>query len=385
MRHVTADVLISALVVLGMVVFLLTLVPDHYTQSLGGDHPYYQEIARAPLQSTAPAPWRYRILNPALASALMAAGLSSSAAFLTLTAVFAAASCVLMRIYLQQLGVSLFAARAGALLFAVSVGAFVPLRRYYGYTDAMTNFFILLVLVLAAAHRHIAAAVALGIGTLAKESTLLVVPFVAWRAAVSGRSWRAPALLAVVPVAVFLLLRIVVGPDPSGGLPLALSLQTQFDYWQTAMVHGPVRWVLWSFAYSMGPVWLLAAMGFRHNASFVLSMALYALPILVPLARTTDTERALMLLFPIAFPLAAYVMDRARDDHRAIWKAGVVILCTWLAQLTFDWTPQWRVGPVNAKDLGFITLCLVPVLVYLPGLPGRQTTALSWPSVRTGK
>ena len=372
------EALLWLALVLAMLAFLLVAIPAHFTESQGGDYPYYVQMAQAPLENSAPSPWRYRLLNPFLASLLMNAGIPTNVAFLSLTTVFAAASCVLMRIYLQQLGLSVFGARAGALLFAVSVGAYIPLRRYYGYTDALTNSLILLVLVLTAARRHWLTVVTLGVGTVAKESLLLLLPWLTRRLVAIGTPWRATLAVIGVPVAVFLALRLIVPPAPSGA-PVALTLEAQFEYWRTAMVNGPIRWLLWAFAYSMGPVWLLAAPALRNNMTFVGSMALYAIPLLVPLTRTTDTERALMLLFPIVYPLAALALEQCGKPS-ATWVAAVAIACTWVAQLTFDWVPQARLGPVNAKDFAFLVLCVLPMLLVLRAQTrATQARRLAWP------
>jgi hypothetical protein len=356
------EVLFWLALVLALLAYVLVAVPSHFTESQGGDYPYYVQMAETPLNNSVPSPWRYRLLNPYFASLLTGAGVSTDVAFLSLTTAFAAVSCMLMRVYLQQLGLSVFAAWTGALLFAVSVGAYIPLRRYYGYTDALTNSLILLVLVLTVARRHVLTAVALGVGTLAKESMLLLLPFLAQRLKAIKTPWRVAVAVLAVPIAMFVALRVLVPTEPSGTDPVALTLEAQLEYWRTAMVNGPIRWVLWSLAYSMGPVWLLAAIGLRGNLPFVGSTALYALPVLIPLARTTDTERALMLLFPIVFPLAAYALQPFIKS-RSVWVAAVAIACTWGAQLTFDWTPQLRLGPVNAKDAVFAALCLVPALL----------------------
>ena len=385
MREIVIDTIVAVLIIAAMVLFLFAAIPAHYPQSQGGDYPYYEDMARSLLDNGAPSPWRYRLLNPLFASWLIAAGMSANAAFLTLTAIFSVASCVLMRVYLGQLGLPLAAARAGALLFAVSVGAFIPLRRYYGYTDALTNCLILLVLVLTAARRHVAVSLALGVGTVAKESMLLLLPFLAHRLKAARASWRHALLVLLPPVAVFAALRLFVPAHPSGNDPVALTWDAQVEYWRTAMVNGPVRWLLWAFAYSMGPVWLLALAGARRNLSFIASMSLYALPVLVPLTRTTDTERALMLLFPIVFPLAAHSCVGCNRRGVVVF-AVIASACTWIAQLTFDWVPQLRLGPVNAKDIAFLVLCVVPLVVLVRYRSSRSTAQpLAWPDDGVGR
>jgi hypothetical protein len=371
-----ADALFMLAVTLGLAVYVLVANPLHLSQSAGGDFPYYVQIAAAPLDNAVPSPWRYRLLNPVMASWLMNAGLTAEAAFFALTSVFAWISCVLMQIYLRDLGLSGPASRAGTLLFAVSVGAYIPLRRYFGYTDALTNALILLVLILALRRRYAHVTVALALGAVAKESLLLLVPFLAWRAVRDGQ-WRAAASMVAAPIAVFLVLRIIIAADSSGSSPMALTWSTQLEYWQTAMVHGIARWVLWSFAYSMGPIWLLAAVALRENTKFAATLLPYALAILAPLTRTTDTERALMLLFPIVIPIAAHAIEQCRGRRVAL-VASLTVAATWLAQLTFDWSAAMRLGPVNAKDMTFAALCVLPAIMVLAARQRQRARPLTW-------
>jgi hypothetical protein len=371
-----ASLLIAA-VLAAIVVYLFQTVPDYLATAPGGDHPYYVEIARGGFDNHAAAPWRYRVLYPYLAALVRSTGASTSVSFFIVTLAFAFASCVLMRAFLRQLSVSTFAATAGALLFTVSVGAYVPLRRGYGYPDTVTNFFVLLALTCLAANRRAAVAAALGVGAFAKESMLLVVPFVA------ARLWAARERLVTIvavlfpPILVFVVLRVVMAPV-DGSSSLALTWQAQVDYWKTAMVNGVARWILWSIAYSMGPVWLLAAIAVPRNWTFVRDFGWYVLPLVAPLVRTTDTERALMLSFPLVFALAANAIDGVgRARHRATIVA-LVTACVLGSQMTWDWSPTMRLGIVNAKDLVFLALSLtVLALVWRPSLDASP--ALAWP------
>lgn len=361
---------------------MFAAVPGYFVETQGGDYPHYVRIAASPLASGVPSPWLYRPLNPLFASLVIKAGVPADVAFFVLTFAWALASCLLMQAYLRLLSLSPFAARTGAVLFAVSVGAYVPLRRYYGYPDALTNGFILLVLVSAASGRRVATTVALGLGSLAKESLLLLLPFLAWRSTAAGVRWPRLVAMLSVPVAVYVLLRLVIPSTDPNGHSVALSLDAQIGYWKTAMVHGWVRWVLWAFAYSMGPVWVIAALGAPRNGRFIGQFALFLLALLAPLARTTDTERALMLAFPVVFPLAAYAIDLCGDRRRACAVAAIAIACTWAAQLTFDWSPSARVGPVNAKDVVFVLLCVTPAAAVMwcsRRSPSPAVSPLTWP------
>jgi hypothetical protein len=362
---VIIDVLLIILLLCAILGYLFAFAPEFFYQSQGGDYPYYVQIAHAPVGNAVPSPWRYRVLNPWMASLLMGIGVGTDAAFLALTVLFAGLSCLLMRIYLSQLGVSMFAARTGTLLFAVSVGAFIPLRRYYGYTDALTNALTLFILVQAQAGRYASTAALLGIGTVAKESMLLLLPYLTARLIAAGAGWRHTAAIVFVPLAVFATLRLLLPPDAGGAAPVALTWAAQVEYWRTAMVHGPGRWILWAFAYSMGPVWLLAVAGARDGAAFLRQSWLLLLPLLAPLLRTTDTERALMLAFPVVFPLAAFALERWHGSRRAAAVAVLAVACTWLAQVTFDWRAPQRLGIVTTKDAVFLVLCMAPLLPWL--------------------
>jgi hypothetical protein len=161
---------------------------------------------------------------------------------------------------------------------------------------------------------------------------------------------------------------------------LALSVEAQLDYWRTAMVHGWVRWLLWALAYSMGPLWLLAAWGAARNWPFLASSTLYLIPLLAPLLRTTDTERALMLSFPVVFPLAASVLDRHRGTAAGVVIAAIAIACQLGAQVTFEWAPTFRLGVVSPKDVVFLLLCLAPLAAVIAfRASGAAVSELKWP------
>jgi hypothetical protein len=365
-----------------LVAYLFAAIPGYFVDTQGGDYPFYVEMANDALGNAVPSPWRYRPLNPWLASWLIKAGASANAAFFTLTFIFAAASIVLLRIFLRQLSVSPFGARAGALLFAVSVGGYIPLRRYHGYPDALTNCLILVVLILVASRRSVATAIALAIGSLAKETMLLLVPFVGWRLHKASVPWQRVVAVVATPIAVYFLLRVVI-PPVAGGTPIALTFSAQIEYWREAMVHGWVRWILWAIAYSMGPVWLLAAAGLRGNWRFLGSVSLYLLALLAPLIRTTDTERALMLSFPVVFALAAHALDQRRGHTSGVIVAAIAIACQLGAQLTYEWAPTFRFWVVSPKDIVFLALCVTPLAaIALTHSTATPADPLSWPSDR---
>jgi hypothetical protein len=371
------DIAVLASVFAGILLYLLMGVPEYLDIAQGGDYPHYVAMAETPITNSVPSPWRYRLLNPLLASALMAVGIAPELAFLALTSVFAFASCVLMLVFLQHLGLTLFAARAGALLFAVSVGGFIPLRRYYGYTDGLTNLFVVLILIATIRRKFVVAAALLALGTIAKESVLLLLPFVASRVHAAHIPLMRTAAILCVPLIVFASLRLLVPPDGTGAAAIALTWEEQVGHWRNAMIHGVSRWVLWSFAYSMGPVWIIAASATPANWPFVRQSALYLLPIAAPLLRTTDTDRALMLAFPIVFPLATSAMGMCQQRRGRNLMVPASVACTLASQLTFAWSAQTTIGPVNEKDAVFLALSLLPAAILL-FCKSRRAARLSW-------
>jgi hypothetical protein len=369
--------LIAILLALGLALCVLT-TPDYLAVAAGGDFPFYVQMAASPLANAAAPPWNLRILNPALASALIAAGVPVSLAFLTLTWLFALVSSTLMGIFLRQLMVSPLASRAGALLFAASAGGCALLRRNFGYPDALTNCGILAVLICVAAKRRGLLAWALTAAAFTKETVLLMLPWCAWQA----RHWRprlAVIALIALPIGVWLMLRIALS---SADAPVAFTIGDQLAYWREAMTHGALRWILWSVVYSLGPIWLVALIAAPRNIAFIARFALFLAAVFVPLARTTDTDRALMLTFPVVIPLAACALDNCGARHRVLIASAITIACTLITQMSFAWSPAARIGPLNAKDLLVATVCLLSagvVMFYQQAAERGDRATLHWP------
>jgi len=382
-RTVLLDAAVLLAFLFSEVAYLVRFVPDYVARGHGGDYPLYVQMAEALLVNSVRSPWKFRLLNPLLASIPIRLGTSPEIAFLIVCFASAFGACLLMAMYLRQLALSEWSARAGALLFAASVGGLIPLRRYYGYPDATTNLVILAVLICAASQRAIATAISLGLAALAKESALLLLPFLALRMKVPTVWWRRAAVLGV-PVIVFVLLHTLISSsDPPGSSPLGFTISEQFRYWDTAMVHGAGRWVLWAFAYSMGPLWLIAWLSGARNPLFIKSFAPFLLVLGVPLLRTTDTERVLMLCFPVVFPLVGRALDECGNSRRRSVVAVVTGICTLGAQLTFDWAPKATQFGVNPKDFVFLSLCVIPVgLVFVcrSMAPTLIAAPLDWPA-----
>jgi hypothetical protein len=62
--------------------------------------------------------------------------------------------------------------------------------------------------------------------------------------------------------------------------------------------------------------------------------------------------------------------------------ALVALGCTLAAQLTYEWSPVWRLGPVNAKDLVFAALAIAPAAAVLRWRGAFPVTPLGWPTAR---
>ena len=264
-------------------------------------------MAETPLTTTVPSPWRYRLLNPWLASLLSRRALDRRR-LSHAHDVFAFASSLAMRTFLRRLSLSPFAAGAGASSSprrsaAMCRSALLRLhRRADQLPDAARPD-------AATAWRPAVTAALLGVGTIAKESLLLLLPFVVERAraaAVDVDANRDGGAGAAGRVRV---LRLIVGT--AGESPLALNWETQVAYWRTAMVHGAAA----GFCGRSRTRWARCGC-WRHwprrGTWRFLGIGLWLIvPLIAPIVRTTDTERALLLAFPVVLPLAISLSTNA--------------------------------------------------------------------------
>lgn len=330
----------TAAILMASVLVLAQLAPNFHANG-GGDYHQYSQMTRTPLNNTAAAPWCYRPLLPALAGGVARLGLPLPRAFLVVSALAALLSCVAFACLVRNLGFSPSGAILGGCLFAASCGGFGAIQ-HYGYPDALTNLFLVLSFSLLYSGRPVGAAMVIAVGVVAKESLLLVVPAVIFLSRKARRPVSAATLI-LCPLLAYVTLRVVIPGGQGQSFFSASNMDGVAQYWKSSMRHGEIRWCLWALTYSLGPLWLLAALNGRAGRKHLWHLSAYLIMLVLPLALTTDTNRALCLAFPAVIPVALCGWERFRHSRRTYWTMGVVtITATFVCASTYYWTSMWK-------------------------------------------
>lgn len=357
----------ALLLVSASLAFLYATLPDYFAYAAGGDSHEYARLAVSLGDCASPPPWKYRILFPALAGAVHQLGVPLPIAFLCVTWVAACLGCILCVRFLAALGFSAFSSAAGAALFAATCGGLLSMRGYM-MPDTLTYVFALGALICIVAGRPYRAMWIVSLAVLAKESALMILPtaFVFNR---SIRSWRGLLGMCALPLSVYAMVRVLLPAGQGFNYFSAENVGNVAAYWRGAMAHGAPRWILGELCYSLGPLWLLAAVYAPDAKQFLKLMVLYAIPLVLPLFLTADTDRALALFFPIVIPLAVCGVESLRrvDARRATAWAVALVLAAFVAQSLHYVVSAWKY-PVAAAA------CLLPGLAgawaRFRGIPG---------------
>jgi hypothetical protein len=328
---------------------------ERFWKDGGGDYRHYARAAVAG-NGSVPAPWRYRVLFPRLAASVSAMGMPEPVAFLCVTVCASVLGCAAFGVLLEGVGFGVRGASLGVGMFAASCGGWVPVRGY-GYPDALANLFLICALLCLLRRRFVLAGGLIALGVVAKESLLLLVPLGAL-VALRARGLREALILALLPMAAYTGVRCMVGRgiDEHGFLSVQ-NVDFVLGYWRTAMTDGPMRWLAWAAVYSLGPLWILAALNVRATKTFVLNMIPYAGTVLIPLVLTTDTDRVFCLLFPLVIPMAVYSAEGTHGRRWGLFAASVVLAVV-VCQATFTWRDP-------LKPMVVALLCSAPACLAL--------------------
>lgn len=287
-----------------------------------GDDRIYELMAQHPF-ATHTFPFAYRIAVPTVVHVLP---FSHTTSFLLLAIVCAGAASGFLYALLSTLGADGRLAAALAILFAVSPVMLVAVLRDGRSADPAT----LLVMCAAACfivrRQTVALAITLLIGACVRESAMFLIPFAyavwAERAVDRAAAWRAVAA-GLPAVVVYVGLRLGL---PTTGREQVIGYAGGFAHERVHVVRaalvgwaGALRRVLLAF----GPLWLVAPFALkdmRYARRGVVLLALCA----VAATYALDWERVFVLMAPVVYPAAAFVVAR-----RARLRAAV--LAAWLA------------------------------------------------------
>lgn len=311
-------------------------------QVLETDHRYYIAMARDPFGGDPAArtpPFCYRVLAPLLASALTRAGLGVNAAFwLISNASLVGFLCCLHRL-LRLRGQDPGTASLGVVLAGLLPGAVRWYEYQYWMTDPLCLFLITAALVLAEQGRERALPGVSLLGVAARESFLLVFPWLlargAWRGGLRG-AVVSTARVALPGLALFAAIHFLVpaSPAPPVGAVMADAVGFRFRHLLDNQLY---LVTLGSFGVLVpivlaSPARAAAALRERPEDAVLLAGA-YA-----SLLLGTNTERLLAYALPAVLPIALRCFEAIRQAARLPFALAAAAVL--LPQAAFyAWTP----------------------------------------------
>ena len=306
------------------------------------DHSHYIAMARAPFggdEAARTPPFCYRVLTPLLVFALTRAGLGANAAFWLVTNVSLVGFLFCLHRLLLLRGFGPGVAALGLLLAGLVPGAVRWYEYQYWMTDPLCLFLITAALVLAEQGRERELAGVSLLGVAARESFLLVFPWLlargAWRGGLRG-AVAFTARVALPALALFTAIHVLVPASaaPPLGAVMADAVGFRFRHLLDNQLYLAT---LGSFGVLVplvlaSPARAAAALRERPEDAVLLAGA-YA-----SLLLGTNTERLLAYALPSLLPIALRCFEAIQDAARLPFAvAGGAVL---LAQAAFyAWTP----------------------------------------------
>ena len=303
MRELAAVLAVASAIVVQLFLFGTTRVGLQKD-----DAGQYWQMAERPAY-LARLPYTFRVLTPELA-ALWPGDLELGFSLVSLVALPLAATALYA--YQRAVGLGPVAAWSGALLFAVSGGA-IRMLTTPAYVDGLTYLTEAAAFWLLARGRFWPFVAVVSVGTLNRETALLLVALYLAVEPPSRSSWRRAALAVLVPVAVLVVVAVVklaVGGVLTGATPLAMLAPFARTFRQDV----PTLSELFDVYSTLGVMWLLA---FRHlpgPTPFQRRALVYAALVVLQLTVSRGDEgRNLSHLFPVVIPLAMLDVQRTLE------------------------------------------------------------------------
>ncbi|MCZ6766964.1 MAG: hypothetical protein O7D32_08525 [bacterium] len=350
-RDLTVVLVLSAVLLVPLAMRVDSLWPDHPVFSIPADHQNYIAMAERPGDAHR-RPFAYRLLMPYVAGALP---FDLATNFYVLTLLFLLATPVFMYGILRELDASPHEALLGiALLFSLNWWAKF-LAYDFWLTEPALICFATASLWMMLRGRPLLAGIALGLAVLSKESALFLIPFYyVYKAGkvVDPRALRKTAILAAVPLAVFVGMRLWMPISEHDYSPLALL--RQLGPWRPGGLRDSIRagtTGTWGLA-----VPVLAIVGCFRDRRF--ARASLAFLVLVYIQPTFD--RLLVYGLVVVIPLAVVGLRQiaARFALRP-WMTWTLVLIPYVLILLKE---NYQ-SPPPEQRLIVIVLWLIAVLI----------------------
>jgi hypothetical protein len=291
---------------------LASAVLLHESGRLSGDSPYYERIATHPA-GPHNFPYACRIGLPYLVHVLP---FSHTFSWELLALLCAGAAGGALYALLLQFEVGPALAACLAVGFTVSPSLLVVFLRNGREVDAAAILVITLGTLFIVRRQKLALAMTLLVGTTIHESCLFLVPFAyaIWaERLIDPRALREVAVVAAVPVAVYLYLRasiVAIGERYQPGYA-GPFLRARVDVLRDALENGGWHTELRRLALVYGPLWLVAPFALRRLSFARRGLVLVGLCV-ASMTFALDWGRAIFFAAPVVYVAAAYVIRNRR-------------------------------------------------------------------------
>lgn len=293
---------------------------------------------RKPLSREATYCWR--IFVPTTAQMLMRAGLSLNLAFWLITNLFLFGFLLVTWLYLRDLGFELPYRVAGLWLLGLTQGAIRWYEYQYWTTDPPALFFIMLSILLIHRGRHWALYVPSAVAALVRESQLVVFPYYFLHLLRRGSSlfeatWKSGSI-ALVPLAIWIALRVLITPDHPDSM--IADLKDTMGFRWRHIVDQPYVFTVGAWGVLFPLLFLfprrLPGLIKRHPEDAFMVFFFAAL-----CALANNTERELGYALPAVLPAALLFLRYFVDETRLpVWPVlGVAVFMQVLFYLEQRW------------------------------------------------
>lgn len=279
-----------------------------HEQGANADERFYLQMAAHPGRAHA-FPFAYRIAIPWLVHLLP---FSHAASFELIALLAIAVAGGVLFVLLRDFGVSPPLASGLAVGFAVSPNLLVALLRHGQSVDPASTLIMVLGCLFIVRRQMGALALTLLIGVAVKETSLFLIPlaYAVWaQRLVDRRAVRDTALIAVGPVALYLLIRAAVPAIGTQYTPgyTGPFLSARAHVFGHVFTSAQLRRV----AYAFGPLWLVAPFALRDVTFARRGLVLLALCV-VGMSVAEDAGRDIFIAAPVIYVAAAVVAEHRR-------------------------------------------------------------------------
>jgi hypothetical protein len=277
---------------------------------------------------TAPAPFAYRVLTPALVKALP---IRPEWGFFFTTYLFSFGTLIVLYCAFRNLGSSRLAAGVTTMIVSLTY----PIAFYlgnWGLVDPLANFLLALGFLCVINESFVSASVVVSLGVIAKETLLILAPLIfvcsiKHKSGCLGRRFLTATLLSLPPFIAFGILRMSVSPLGGVGNPADILSLWRISYTTNLDNYGLLSRLLREISRSYGFCWVMACFGLASRKD-ILGYSVYFVGVSLGLCLVaTDWSRMLGVGFlGIFIPCSLYLEKIRVLKHHLLFYGSLVLL-----------------------------------------------------------